>query len=113
MKKGNDVIAASRRLSTNRHKYCPMYFLPIIFNNRSAGDDGWRPLELIGNIVDNDDRDSLVAFHNPTLYHLFETIHLDAAIHQFLSLCDISPVAPSIIRSLNRFQWQAASAFSF
>ncbi|SJL10966.1 uncharacterized protein ARMOST_14362 [Armillaria ostoyae] len=67
------------------------------------------PLELIGNIVDSDDCDSLVTFHSPTLYHLFETIHLDAAIHQFLALRDILPVAPSIIGLLNHFHEKHSS----
>lgn len=69
------------------------------------------PLELIEQILDelSDDRKSLIAalsvsraFHGRALYHLLQTVHLskDPDFHQFLALCEISPLVPSIVRSL-------------
>ncbi|SJL10964.1 uncharacterized protein ARMOST_14360 [Armillaria ostoyae] len=59
------------------------------------------PLKLIEDVVDSHDPDSLISFHGRTLYHLFEPIHFDAeSVHQFLALCDISPIVPSIVCSL-------------
>ncbi|PBK85679.1 hypothetical protein ARMGADRAFT_1066833 [Armillaria gallica] len=69
------------------------------------------PLELIEHILDelSDDRKSLIAalsvsraFHGRALYHLLQTVHLskDPDFHQFLALCEISPLVPNIVRSL-------------
>ncbi|KAK0457036.1 uncharacterized protein EV420DRAFT_1551066 [Desarmillaria tabescens] len=69
------------------------------------------PLELIEHILDelSDHRKTLIAaltvsraFHGRALYHLFRRVSLntESDFHQFLALCDISPLVPSIIRSL-------------
>ncbi|KAK0189474.1 hypothetical protein F5146DRAFT_1199546 [Armillaria mellea] len=68
-------------------------------------------IEIIERIVDElvDDRKSLGAcllvsrtFHGRALYHLFQTVRLatESDFHEFISLCDISPVIPSLVQSL-------------
>ncbi len=56
------------------------------------------PLD-IDDIIDHDDRDSSSPYGR-ALYRLFETIHLDTESVFHLVLCDMSPVVPSIVRSL-------------
>ncbi|KAK0189461.1 hypothetical protein F5146DRAFT_1051137 [Armillaria mellea] len=72
------------------------------------------PPEIFEQIVDElvDDRESLVAclsvstaFHSRARYHLFQTVQLEtnSDFHQFISLCDISPVILGLVQSLKVF----------
>ncbi|KAK0457102.1 uncharacterized protein EV420DRAFT_539738 [Desarmillaria tabescens] len=69
------------------------------------------PTEIIEQIIDklSDDRKALVAslsvshvFHGRARYHLFRivTLSMESDFHQFISLCDISPVISSLVQSL-------------
>ncbi|KAK0457101.1 uncharacterized protein EV420DRAFT_1551438 [Desarmillaria tabescens] len=69
------------------------------------------PTEIIEHIIDelSDDREALVAslsvsraFHTRARFYLFQTVRIEteSEFHQFISLCDISPVIPTLVQSL-------------